>query len=49
MINDNEEKICAYCKSPVLPDENYIKIGQQYFHYNKENKLENCYFPEEEE
>lgn len=49
MPEDNELKICTYCKCPILDDENYIKIGQQYFHYDKENRLNNCYFPEDEE
>ncbi len=49
MINDNEVKICFYCKCPILEEENYIKIGNCYYHYDKENRLNNCYFPEEEE
>lgn len=49
MTENNEVKICFYCKSPILEGEDYIKKGNVYYHYSKENKLENCYFIEEEE
>jgi len=49
MTENSEEKICFYCKSPILEGEDYIIIGNCYYHYDKENRLNNCHFPEEEE
>ena len=40
---------CAYCLSPVYEKDNYIVVNGSYYHYSKDNRLENCYFPEEEE
>lgn len=38
---------CAYCKSPIYENEGYIRLSDgSYYHYNKENQLLNCYYPE---
>lgn len=48
-MENNDEKFCAYCHSPISEEENFIKIGEQYFHYDKKNPTLNCYFIEDEE
>jgi len=40
---------CSYCKNPILEGESYKKVEEDYYHYSENNKLLNCYFPEEKE
>ena len=41
---------CVYCKQEVYPSEGHIYIeGVGYFHYDPDNRLKNCYFPEYDE
>jgi len=39
---------CAYCKEPIYEEEGCICINGLYYHYDKDNDLLNCYFPEDE-
>lgn len=57
MCNDkfdtNNRKVigyCLYCKREIYEDEGCIFIeGKGLFHYNMQNLLLNCYFPEGED
>jgi hypothetical protein len=40
---------CAYCRSPIYEGDSYIVVDGCYYHYSKDNRLENCYFPEDYE
>ena len=40
---------CLYCKEPVHEGEGHIYINGSYYHYDIENHLKNCYFPDKEE
>jgi hypothetical protein len=40
---------CFYCKSPILEGEGMICVNGKYYHYDLENRLNNCWFPEEQE
>lgn len=40
---------CSYCLSPIYEVDDYIVVNGFYYHYSKDNKLENCYFVEENE
>ncbi len=37
---------CSYCHHPVYEADSYICDNGEYYHYDKENPLLNCYFPE---
>ncbi len=49
--NNNENLYCSYCKEKILLGESYItdpETGKSY-HYSKDNLLENCWFPCDED
>jgi len=46
---DNGEVIgyCGYCHREIFRGEGVITVNGIYYHYDKYNPLNNCYFPEE--
>lgn len=40
---------CSYCKDPIYEGEGMIRINRKYYHYDPNNQLNSCYFPEEQE
>ncbi len=49
-MNKDSKKIicyCNYCHDPIYEGEGMICVDGNYYHYDKYNKLNNCYFPEE--
>jgi len=53
MCSDRFEKtiiaFCGYCRDAIYEGESYIVVDGVYYHYSRDNKLENCYFPEDNE
>lgn len=45
--NKNMKKFCFYCKEPILEGERFIRIDGKYYHYDPNESLNNCYFPED--
>lgn len=50
MFTESGEEIiayCAYCRNAIVKGEGYIYKPEtdEYFHYDKTNTLNNCYFP----
>jgi hypothetical protein len=45
---DNERLIgyCIYCKRPVYENEGHVYINGLLYHFDPENYLNNCYYPE---
>ena len=39
---------CTYCKDPIYEGDKWICKDGLYYHYSKDNRLENCYYEEEE-
>ena len=48
---DNERILgyCAYCKCVVYENEGHIFVRGLLYHFDPDNPLNNCYFPEEDE
>jgi len=40
---------CSYCKEEITPDQKRIKVEGKFYHYDQENYLNTCYFPDEYE
>ena len=39
---------CSYCKEPVREGQGHVLINGEYYHYDIENSLKNCYYPDRE-
>ena len=46
MKNNDIIAYCAYCKRPIYESDEYIEDPEtgKFYHYSKENPLENCYY-----
>lgn len=40
---------CAYCHNPIYEGESMICVNGNYYHYDENNLLNNCYYPENRE
>ena len=49
MSNEKDKRIvsyCFYCKEAIFEGEGMIKVDGVYYHYDTENRLKSCWFPE---
>lgn len=45
--NDKIIAWCNYCKSPIYEGEGMICVNGNYYHYDPNDRLNNCWFYEE--